>query len=62
MRGSRAVAWIGVLGVAGCQPRVAVEVPREPIVINMNIKIEHEIRVRVDQELEQLFASEKELF
>lgn len=48
--------------LAGCQPRVAVEAPKDPIVINMNIKIEHEIRVQVDEELEQLFASEKDIF
>lgn len=49
-------------GAAACQPRVAVEAPKEPIVINMNIKIEHEIRVKVDKDLDQLFASEKDLF
>ncbi|MBW2723207.1 MAG: YnbE family lipoprotein, partial [Deltaproteobacteria bacterium] len=35
---------------------------KEPIVINMNIKIEHEIRVNVDQDLEALFEEEEELF
>jgi hypothetical protein len=48
--------------LAGCQPRVALEAPQEPIVIHMNIKIEHDIRVRVDRELEQLFAAEKDIF
>ena len=47
---------------AGCTPRVAVEAPKEPIVINMNIKIEHEIQVKVDRELETLFQSEQEIF
>ena len=47
---------------AGCTPRVAVEAPKEPIVINMNIKIEHEIRVKVDKDLDQLLAEEKDLF
>ena len=51
-----------LLAALGCQPRVAVEAPKDPIVINMNIKIEHEIRVQVDRELEQLFASEKDIF
>lgn len=55
-------ALLAAAGLAGCQPRVAVEAPKEPIVINMNIKIEHEIRVQVDRELEQLFASEKDIF
>jgi hypothetical protein len=51
-----------VVVVAGCQPRVAVEAPKEPITINMNIKIEHEIKVQVDRELETLIANEKDIF
>lgn len=47
---------------AGCTPRVVVEAPKEPIVINMNIKIEHEIRVKVDKDLEQVFADKEEIF
>jgi hypothetical protein len=55
-------AALGLALVAGCTPRVAVEAPKEPIVINMNIKIEHEIRVKVDKDLDQLLAEEKDLF
>jgi hypothetical protein len=55
-------AVLGLALVAGCTPRVAVEAPKEPIVINMNIKIEHEIRVKVDEDLDQLLAEEKDLF
>ena len=46
----------------GCSPKVGVEAPKEPIVINLNVKIEHEIRVKVDKDLEQLFEEEGELF
>jgi hypothetical protein len=59
-------AGLAALALAGlapaCTPKVQVEPPREPIVINMNIKIEHEIRVKVDKELEQLFEEESEIF
>jgi len=55
--------WLAAaLGASACQPRVVVEAPKDPIVINMNIKIEHEIRVKVDKDLDQLFANEKDLF
>jgi hypothetical protein len=58
-----AIAALATLAaLTACQPRIAVEAPKDPIVINMNIKIEHEIRVQVDKELEQLFASEKDIF
>jgi len=32
------------------------------IAVNMNIKIEHEIRVKVDKELDTLFAEDSKLF
>lgn len=62
----RAASIVGGLATAlvaaACQPRVVVEAPKDPIVINMNVKIEHEIRVKVDEDLDQLFANEKDLF
>jgi len=47
-----------LLVAPGCTPRVVVEAPKEPIVINMNVKIEHEIRVRVDKDLDSMFENE----
>ncbi len=47
---------------AGCTPTVRVEPPKEPIEINLNVKIEHNIRVQVDKELEGLFEEDSELF
>ncbi len=49
-----------VLG--GCTPKVEVVAPAEPVTINLNVKIEHEIRVRVEQDLEELFSEESDLF
>lgn len=48
--------------VAGCTPKVQLEAPKEPIVINMNIKIEHEVRVKVDKDLDELISDEKDIF
>ncbi len=48
--------------VAGCTPTVQLAAPKEPIVINLNIKIEHEIRIQVDKELEGLFDEESDIF
>lgn len=55
-RGAVAVCAVGL--ALACQPRVAIEAPKDPIVINMNVKIEHEIRVRVDKELDDLLDDE----
>jgi hypothetical protein len=46
----------------GCTPKVEIAPPEEPIVINLNVKIEHEIRVKVDKDLENLFEEEDGLF
>ena len=48
--------------VTGCSPTVKIEAPDKPIVINMNIKIDHEIRIKVDRELDSLLDSKKGLF
>jgi hypothetical protein len=34
----------------------------KPITINLNVKIEHEIRVKVEKELDELFTKEGGLF
>jgi len=59
---SRLVALGALLLLAACQPRVAMEAPKEPIVINLNVKIEHEIRVKVDRDLEEAFEENEEIF
>lgn len=51
-----------LLFLAACTPTVAVKAPEEPITINLNVKIEHEIRVKVDKELDELFADDSDLF
>lgn len=63
MRPGRLIAVLAALTVAGaCQPTVKIEPPDKPIVINLNIKIEHEIRVKVERSVEDLLATEKGLF
>jgi hypothetical protein len=52
--------WIASL--AACTPKVQVEAPKEPITINLNVKIEHEIRVKVDRDLENLFDEDEDIF
>ena len=51
-----------LLAVAGCTPTVQVAMPTEPITINLNVRIEHEIRVQVEEELDALFSEDSGLF
>lgn len=37
------------LAVTGCTPTVAVEAPKEPITINLNIKLDADVRLRVEE-------------
>ena len=58
----RLLLCLVTLSVAGCAPTVQVAAPKEPIEINLNVKIEHEIRVQVDKELEGMFEEESDVF
>lgn len=51
-----------LLAVAACSPTVRLEAPKDPIQINMNVKIEQEVRVRVERDLEDEFAANPALF
>jgi hypothetical protein len=46
----------------GCSPTVRIEAPDKPIVINMNVKIEQEVRVRVEKEVDSLAKSNPGIF
>ena len=48
--------------LAACQPRVALEAPKDPIVINLNVKIEQEVKIKVEKDVEDLFDDNDELF
>lgn len=59
------VSWIylllGIL-IAGCTPTIKVEAPDKPIQINVNVKIDHEIRIKVDKDLEKAIKSNSGIF
>ena len=48
--------------LAACNPTVKLEAPKEPIEINLNVRIEHNIRLQVDKELEDLFDESSDVF
>ena len=51
-----------LLVLVACSPTVKVAPPDEPITINLNVKIEHEIRVKVEKELDSVINKESGLF
>ena len=60
--GTLALIFLGATLLAGCQPTVKIEPPDKPIVINLNVKIEHEVRVRVEKDVDDLLQKDSELF
>ena len=43
-------ALLALLLLSACQPTVAVQAPKEPITINLNIKLDADIRVRLEEQ------------
>jgi len=48
--------------LAACTPTVQVAAPEKPIVINLNVKIEHEVRVKLEKDVDELLRTNKDLF
>ena len=48
--------------IAACQPTVKVEAPDKPIVINLNVKIEQEVRIKVEKDAEELLQQRSDIF
>ena len=48
--------------LAACTPTVEIAAPEKPITINLNVKIEHEIKIKVEKDLDNLFNEESDIF
>lgn len=55
-------AVVLALLLTACTPKVQVAMPAEPININLNVKIQHEIYIKVDKQLDELFSDDSGLF
>ena len=52
----------GVWAMGGCTPRIEVVPSDKPITINLNVKIDHEIRVKIEKELKEVLSEKSGLF
>lgn len=58
--GFRAVPWaLGFVPIllAACSPTVKLQAPSEPITINLNIKLDADVRLRVEEKAKQDVAT-----
>lgn len=59
---SLAIGVLAAAGAAACTPTVQLQAPDKPIEINLNVKIDQEVRVRLDREIEDLIQSNPDAF
>jgi len=48
--------------LAACQPTVRVEAPSEPITINLNVRLDADVRVRLEQQAREDIAANPGIF
>lgn len=61
-KGAAVAAALAAAAVAACTPTIRFAAPSEPITINLNVKIDQEVRVRLDKEIEDLIAENPDAF
>jgi len=62
-RSSSAVVSLLIAGaIAACSPVVRVEPPREPITINLNVKLDADVRVKLEEQAKKDVAKDPEIF
>lgn len=62
MKHRTAVYLLLAVLAAGCTPTVRLQAPDKPIEINLNVKIDHEIRIKVDKDLDKAIESNSAIF
>lgn len=48
--------------LAACAPTVKLEAPEKPIEINLNVNIEHRVKVEIDKDVRQTIQQNKDIF
>lgn len=62
MRTIPIILTLSLFCTVACSPTVKVAPPDKPITINLNVKIQHEIKVKVEKELDNVLSEDSGLF
>jgi hypothetical protein len=57
--------WLALPGaalLAACTPTVQLAAPTDPITINLNVKVEHEVLLKVDRQIDDMLEQNSDLF
>ncbi len=52
----------GVMLLGACTPTVKVEAPEKPIEINMNVNIEHRVKVEIEKDVQDAISKNDDIF
>ncbi len=56
------IAFIVAIPVMACSPTVKVQAPDKPIEINLNVNIEHRIKVEIEKDVKKAITSNPNIF
>jgi len=62
LRPTRGVALLALLVLAACEPTVRIQPPSEPITINLNVKVDAEVRVKLERQAEDDIRKNNDIF
>ena len=66
MRSNYPINFVSVFAVlmlmTACTPTVRVEAPKEPITINLNIKLDADVRVKLEEQAKEDIESNPDIF
>ena len=48
--------------LSACQPTVRVEAPKEPITINLNVKLDAEVRLKLEEQAREEVEANPDIF
>ncbi len=51
-----------LLILSACTPTVKIEAPDKPIEINMNINIEHHVKIEIEKDVQTAIKKRKDIF
>lgn len=55
-------ALVLLAALSACNPTVKVEAPDKPIEINLNVNIEHRVKIEIEKDVKQSIAKNKDIF
>ena len=59
MKVLRMIGFFSLAGLTGCIPKIEVSAPKEPLTINMNVKIEHTIHINASANAAKMLPKQK---